>query len=283
MQGVASVSSADYVVVLEDIPTSMNVSDLDLQRTIFLPREPRAVRARKAYEKLGAPLAFTHDDIHQAAIWRVMKPFEELVSLEYRAKPLSLSSVTSAITRTKGQRLRVGFLRDLVLRHPDMVDVYGYGWKGELGRSYKGEIGNRFAKASDLAALCKWKGLGEYRYSLAFENCIQANYFSEKIVDCWLAWTMPIYYGCPNLSDYVPKDSYYAIDIAKKKSVDCVAEILARPIGETQISAMREARKLVLHRYNIWPTVREIVAGRRPPQSQSASVLKRFVAMLKGG
>ena len=30
---------------------------------------------------------------------------------------------------------------------------------------------------------------------------------SEKIADCFLAWTMPIYYGCPRIAEYFPAES----------------------------------------------------------------------------
>lgn len=282
LQGVASPAGADYLVVLEDLPASVRRSGIDLQRTIFLPREPAAVRARKNYESLRAPLAFTHDDIHQAAVWRIMRPFEELASPEYPAKSRALSSVTSAASETPGHRMRIEFLRAFARRHPGTLDVYGYGWKDELGASYKGEIGNRFAKVTDFAALCKLAGLKDYRYALAFENCRQKNYFSEKAVDCWLAWTMPIYWGCPNLSEYFPEGSFHAIDPSASDCVERVAEIVARPIGAKEIAAMREARQLILQRYNIWPTVNDIIAGRRPNRVVAPSFLQRVTSLLKG-
>lgn len=40
------------------------------------------------------------------------------------------------------------------------------------------------------------------QFCIVTENCIQSNYFSEKIIDCLLTKTIPIYFGCPNISDY---------------------------------------------------------------------------------
>lgn len=39
-------------------------------------------------------------------------------------------------------------------------------------------------------------------FHLAMENCIIKGYFSEKLIDCFIARTVPIYYGCPNISDF---------------------------------------------------------------------------------
>lgn len=281
LRGVATPREADWLVVLEDLPAGTRRSDIDLERTIFLPREPVAVRAHKDYEALRAPLAFTHEDIHQAAVWRVMRPYEELAAAEYPAKTRPLSSVTSAANQTPGHATRLRFLRDFAHRHPGVLDVYGYGWKDELGEAYKGEIGNRFAKITDFPALCKLGGLGDYRYALAFENCRAKNYFSEKAVDCWLAWAKPIYWGCPNLADYFPPESFHAIDPEGPGCVDRVAELVAQPISEREIAAMREARRLVLERYNIWPTVQEIVEGRRSLRAPAPSLLRRVAALIK--
>ncbi|MGI9345010.1 MAG: glycosyltransferase family 10 domain-containing protein [Gammaproteobacteria bacterium] len=41
-----------------------------------------------------------------------------------------------------------------------------------------------------------------YKFHICAENSIQANYFTEKIIDCFSSKTLPIYWGCPNLGDW---------------------------------------------------------------------------------
>lgn len=50
----------------------------------------------------------------------------------------------------------------------------------------------------------KYKELGllPYYYSIVIENDITPDYFSEKILDCFAAKTIPIYLGCKNISKY---------------------------------------------------------------------------------
>lgn len=58
---------------------------------------------------------------------------------------------------------------------------------------------------------CFGKGLNEipakppaiapYCFSIAMENAVSDHYFSEKLVDCILLETVPIYFGCPGISD----------------------------------------------------------------------------------
>lgn len=42
----------------------------------------------------------------------------------------------------------------------------------------------------------------EYQYSITIENCREKNVFTEKIIDCLITKTIPIYYGCPNINEY---------------------------------------------------------------------------------
>ena len=51
----------------------------------------------------------------------------------------------------------------------------------------------------------KEDGLLPYHYSIVIENCQEKDYFTEKLLDCFLCNTMPIYWGCPNIEDYFEK------------------------------------------------------------------------------
>ncbi len=41
-----------------------------------------------------------------------------------------------------------------------------------------------------------------FQFSIVIENTREKNCFSEKIIDCLITKTIPIYYGCENISDY---------------------------------------------------------------------------------
>lgn len=48
--------------------------------------------------------------------------------------------------------------------------------------------------------------LEPYQFSVAVENAMHRNWFADKIVDCFVAKTVPIYWGCPNLPDFFNMD-----------------------------------------------------------------------------
>ncbi|MBA4241549.1 MAG: hypothetical protein C0448_12550 [Sphingobacteriaceae bacterium] len=39
-------------------------------------------------------------------------------------------------------------------------------------------------------------------FHITIENVKCENYFSEKIIDCFMSYTLPIYWGCPNIDKY---------------------------------------------------------------------------------
>jgi len=49
---------------------------------------------------------------------------------------------------------------------------------------------------------CKSEGLADYRFSVVIENDRAHNYFTEKLLDCFALGTVPIYWGCPNISTF---------------------------------------------------------------------------------
>ena len=48
----------------------------------------------------------------------------------------------------------------------------------------------------------KEDGLAPYRYSVIIENVREPGYFSEKLLDCFLCRTIPVYWGARDIGDY---------------------------------------------------------------------------------
>ncbi len=58
----------------------------------------------------------------------------------------------------------------------------------------------------------KYSVLAQYKFSICFENVYHPvwsrGYISEKLLDCFMAETVPIYLGCYNIEEYVPTDLF---------------------------------------------------------------------------
>jgi hypothetical protein len=49
--------------------------------------------------------------------------------------------------------------------------------------------------------------INQYKFMICFENVSQPNYFTEKLINSYYFGTIPIYWGCPNIGDYVDVSS----------------------------------------------------------------------------
>jgi hypothetical protein len=55
-------------------------------------------------------------------------------------------------------------------------------------------------------------GLRDYRFSVTIENLRDVNYFTEKLIDCFLTGTVPIYWGCPNIESFFDTRGMVIVD-----------------------------------------------------------------------
>ena len=94
-----------------------------------------------------------------------------------------------------------------------------------------------------------------YNKSICIENCQQHNYWTEKITDFLLSWCMPLYWGCPNIQDFLPGGSYRTIDL---NDLDNVKEAIDKPISSQEIATIAEARDLILNKYTIWGVLKTL-------------------------
>lgn len=68
-------------------------------------------------------------------------------------------------------------------------------------------------KAYRGVAQSKSSTLGNYTFALCFENSIMTGWITEKLFDCFYAGTVPVYWGAPEITDYVPENCF--IDMRK--------------------------------------------------------------------
>jgi hypothetical protein len=167
-----------------------------------------------------------------AIAWHVDYDYDELSRCGIPEKKLDLSWITTNKMVFRGHRARMKFLRKI--QDELEFDLFGYGIR---------PIDN------------KWNGLAPYRYSLAIENHTNPYYWSEKIADCFLAWTMPIYYGCTRISDYFPPESMISIDIGDPDGAALIREAIQKNHWERNLDAIAHSRQLVLNHYQLFPFI----------------------------
>ena len=85
---------------------------------------------------------------------------------------------------------------------------------------------------------------------------------SDRINDCILNWSIPIYWGDPDIYKHYPKDSLYTIDI-NNQSIDDLYNISQKPITDINIKALKKARDLILYKDNLWEKIYKTIKGEK--------------------
>jgi hypothetical protein len=87
--------------------------------------------------------------------------------------------------------------------------LYGMGWDQAIwGFSAEYMQAARRAWAGPLDYQRKREVMSNFKFALSFENCIFPGYVTEKIFDCFLAGCIPVYFGAPDIADFVPPQTF---------------------------------------------------------------------------
>ena len=139
-------------------------------------------------------------------------------------------------------------LADKLLVSDTDIDIYGEYWE-EDGNKIKGTAWN------------KKIGLLDYRFSLAIENSVGKNYYTEKFWDCILTQTVPVYYGCPNIAEFIPAGSFIQLpDISDPdKCIEHINEVCTEDTYKQMLDNVHELRYEFFTKpiYNIWHKIQQ--------------------------
>lgn len=179
---------------------------------------------------------------HPAIPWHVNKTFDQLVPSNIPPKSKAISWIVGNATDLPGHIKRLSFLKFIQKDGSLDIDLFG-----------------RAVRYIED----KWGGLAPYRYSLAIENSSSPDYWTEKLADCFLSWTVPVYYGCTNLEKYFPKESFIRINIDQPEiTLTSIKSLIREDDWGERLPALEEARRLVLYKYQLFPHLATLIQSR---------------------
>jgi len=94
-------------------------------------------------------------------------------------------------------------------------------------------------------------------YHICIENTAHENYFTEKIIDCFLFRTIPIYWGCPNISKFFDPDGIIQVDTVDQ--LISVCNWVNREHYERHIVAVHKNQLECLKYLNLGRTIRNTI------------------------
>lgn len=110
-----------------------------------------------------------------------------------------LSTIASAKRMTRGH----------LLRHQS---ISMFSSKPCQDQRYKMKVYGRGYKPIDY----KLEALKNFAFSITIENTKEDYYFTEKLIDCFMTGTVPIYWGCPSIGNFFNVDGMIIFDDVKE-------------------------------------------------------------------
>lgn len=258
------VDECDYLVIL-DYPKDDFSIKVNRKNIIHICLEPpNEVSKYRQYANKNVKWIFNQIDTkknnilsHGALPWHIDKDYDFLNTLkaESLSKKNKIVWVTSNQRSSKGHNVRMDFL-DRIKELP-FLELYGKG-------------------INPIAD--KWEVLHNSKYAIAYENFQNDHYWTEKIIDCHLSYTMPIYFGCNSIENFFSKNSFIQLDPNDKHIDLFLKEIVHSKKWEQNVDAIVTARELILNEYQLFPFLYNQIKALESINSESQPSTKELVS-----
>ncbi len=245
------VDECDFWVTFESVPDTIEAK-VPAGNTIIVLNEPEYVRsyAEEYLSQFDWVVTWRQDvpvsnRIHTYCMdgWWLKKTYDQLKT-ESPAKTGLISVIASDKVALEGHRKRFAFLNRMIGHFKDRLDVYG-----SISGKYWAD---------------KHAGLAPYKYSFAIEAADYPDYWTEKIADCFLTETMPLYSGCPNIDDFFDPGSYVRIDLDDyQASIRAIEAAIEGDAYEANRDKILEAKRKVLDEWQVYPHLVRILDRHR--------------------
>ncbi len=162
------------------------------------------------------------------------------------------------------------------------IDLYGMGWDVppyQMGTTRMPATVQGWRRAAQIrwerfrppvdplrvAARAAWRGsvaskakvLSRYTFAICFENMVLERWITEKIFDCFLAGTVPVYLGAPDITRWVPEECF--IDMRRFHGYEEL-RVHLKGLGPVEIQGYREAAREYLRSESFAPFSKEAFA-----------------------
>jgi hypothetical protein len=96
----------------------------------------------------------------------------------------------------------------------------------------------------------KYQLFEDSMFHIAIENTKNHNYISEKVVDSFMSYTIPIYWGTPNIVEYFNKDGI--IFFNTKEELETILDNLSEKDYSKRMDAVIENYRIASEKFGFW-------------------------------
>ncbi|WP_333524740.1 glycosyltransferase family 10 domain-containing protein [Desulfocurvibacter africanus] len=151
-----------------------------------------------------------------------------------------LSVICSTKTYTQAQRARIALVEQLMRHFGPAVDLFGRGR-------------NPIDDKADAIA--------DYKYHIVLENNRIANFWTEKLSDAWIGYSLPLYAGAPNITGVIP-DAAGLVELPIDNHNACIKlieDLLEKDPYQERFQAIARCREWCLESTNVFARVAQVI------------------------
>ncbi len=197
-----------HLIVAFDFPQSdvQYLEQCPIEKRILYLLEPPAVRPdnydKKNHEMFSKVYTWNDDLVDNKKYFKFYYPvYKPIINekIDFDAKKLCILILSNKHSGQQGEiyserKKLIDFFED---RYEADFDFYGMLWDKNLFKNYKGYADSKVEKMKN------------YKFCIAYENSKTVKgYVTEKIFDCFRSGCVPIYWGTPNILEYVPENCF---------------------------------------------------------------------------
>lgn len=254
---VTNPDEADYLIIQDETSDSSLLSKFEPKKRLYFNREALSTgilnRINKDEYNIFSfwdgsgylPIRWwygTNVGASSQGYGGITKTYDELSTLEPYQKTKKLCCILSDKVMNEGHGIRKNFAEKYVNKYP--LDLYG-------SVSFKN---------STIPNNDKILALKDYKYCLGFDNQdFIKDFFGTQFSDTILAWSIPIFWCGTDLRRYFPEGSFIQFDARNPEEIDRIHQIVENDDYESRLPALKEARNLILNKYNFWPTIKKVI------------------------
>lgn len=126
-----------------------------------------------------------------------------------------------------------------------LLDLFGPLWDDleNLPRSWRNRLNQVIPILKPKPVKDKLKTIANYKFTIAFENTSYPGFVAEKMIDCFVAGTIPIYLGAPDVTKFVPKNTF--IDMRDFNSFEKLLQFLTKLKTDEAMQMISNGRKFL--------------------------------------
>ncbi|WP_421717206.1 glycosyltransferase family 10 domain-containing protein [Arcobacter arenosus] len=267
------VNDYDWLVIIDDIPKILpnRVEKLNCNEdnTILITTEPSTItRYGRGFAKQFKYLITNQEEkilphknsfrMQTGNIWMYGKSYSECLNNSLDIAPQKKNIISTICSnKAMGHTLHKKRLEFTEYMQREIDELVRYGWG--------------FSPIEK-----KYDAIDDFQFHVCIENYIAPHVWTEKLADTFLGYSIPIYYGCPNIFEYFPEDSIVLIDLDDfEGSLSKIKKIISTPGEyERRFESLKEARRRVLEEYNIFELVHKIIS--KSPQNKHSKGSKKI-------